>query len=127
MDADQRSEWENLQQKLLKAANEVVNLKITTTVGDVEMVAHESVDGVKMQPKVMNSSSLHTVVNVLQGDIETVVDQSLLSEEFNPIRELHKDREDHAHKIIRANLETLTELASMVIKFLSDNPPDESE
>ena len=124
MDAEERNQWENLQHKILKAASEVVNLTITTTVGDVEMIKDKSVEGAQFQPKVSNSSSLHTVVNILQGDIETVVDQSLLSEEFEPIRALHKDREDHAHKIIRANMETLTELANTVIKFLNENRPE---
>ena len=126
MDAEERNEWESLQQKLMKAATEVVNLKITTTVGDVEMVKHESVEGIQVQPQVVNSSSLHTVVNVLQGDIETIVDQSLLTEEFDPIRKLHKDREESAHKIIRQNMETLTALAKTLIDFLNENQPDES-
>jgi len=120
MDAEDRKNWEDLQKKFLKAANEVVNLRITTTVGDVAMV--KDAEGAQFQPKVSNSASLYTVVNILQGDMETIIDQSLLSEKFDAIRELHKDREEQAHLIIQKNMETLTELAKTVLKFLNDNP-----
>lgn len=125
MDEKERSEWEDLQQRILKAASDVVNLKITTTVGDVTMVEHESVEGIQVQPMVTNDSSLHTEVNILAGDIKTVVDQSLLTDEFDLIRALHNEREDHAHEIIQANLKTLTALANTLLEFL--NPPDEDE
>jgi hypothetical protein len=120
MDAEDRKKWEELQKKFLKAANEVVNLRITTTVGDVAMV--KDAEGAQFQPKVSNAASLYTVVNILQGDMETIIDQSLLSEKFDAIRELHKDREEQAHLIIQKNMETLTELAKTVLKFLNDNP-----
>jgi hypothetical protein len=120
MDAEDRKKWEDLQKKFLKAANEVVNLRITTTVGDVAMV--KDAEGAQFQPKVSNAASLYTVVNILQGDMETIIDQSLLSEKFDAIRELHKDREEQAHLIIQKNMETLTELAKTVLKFLNDNP-----
>jgi hypothetical protein len=122
MDAEDRKKWEDLQKKFLKAANEVVNLRITTTVGDVAMVKSE--EGAEYQPKISNSASLYTVVNILQGDMETIIDQSLLSDKFDVIRELHKDREAHAHSIIKANMETLTELAKTVLDFLNENPPE---
>jgi hypothetical protein len=120
MDAEERKKWEDLQKKFLKAANEVVNLRITTTVGDVAMVKNAA--EAQYQPKVSNSASLYTVVNILQGDMETIIDQSLLTDKFDAIRELHKDREEQAHLIIQKNMETLTELAKSVIKFLNENP-----
>ncbi|MFL7837441.1 MAG: hypothetical protein ACK2T4_00030 [Candidatus Promineifilaceae bacterium] len=120
MDAEDRKKWEELQKRFIKAANEVVNLRITTTVGDVAMV--KDAEEAQFQPKVTKSASLYTVVNILQGDMETFIDESLLNEKFDTIRELHKDREEQAHLIIQKNMETLTELAKSVLKLLNENP-----
>jgi hypothetical protein len=121
MDEEQTKELEALQDKLLKAANEVVKLKITTTVGDVKSVVDQ--DG-KLSFEVDDSKTLHTEIDLLQGDIVSMVDQSLLSDTFAPVLVHHQKREEKGNDIIMQNMETLANLAQTIIDFLKDNQDD---
>jgi hypothetical protein len=120
MDEEQKKELEALQEKLIKAAKEVVKLKITTTVGDIETAIDD--DGKKTFIIGDGSSTLHTEIDLLQGDIVSLVDKDLLADKYNPVRDLHEGREKRGDDIIRANMQTLTALAKTIGDFL--NPPE---
>lgn len=112
MDEQENNALEELLEEIRKAIKETVTLKITTIVGDVQQGA---TDG---PPTVANSKTMYTQIDLIQGDIVSMIDKSFL-DEFAAIREKHQSREEQAHEIVRKNIETLKELADYISDLMN--------
>jgi hypothetical protein len=92
-----------LREKIFEAINDLVSLKVTTTVN------------IGATPK-----SIVTTINLLEGDITTVMDDDFVSGPYQSLREFHQKREDQGQAIINGNVEALKSLLDL---FNRTQPP----
>ncbi|MFT4928606.1 MAG: hypothetical protein ACI8WB_004725 [Phenylobacterium sp.] len=85
----------------------VANLEIKTIVGEATF-AQDGSYTVNDEAKTMYSS-----VNLLQGDITSIIPESFLSPPYETIRQYHQAREEEGRKIIADNINCLKELATL--------------
>jgi hypothetical protein len=92
-----------LLEKVEAALEQCMQLVIVTAIAEVKPVtgAHPEIDWSK------NPAVAITKINLIQGDIETVYDEKLMSGEFQAIRDLHAAREKQGQEIIARNVEVL--------------------
>lgn len=100
------------------ALENLVTLEIVTAVGQIKFQASEQpsnpserlpdIDFSK-DPKVML-----TKINLLQGDIRTVLDPAFVTGDYQSLRDFHLAREKEGHDIIQKNLAALKELYNTV-------------
>ena len=117
MDEQDKNALEELLDEIQKAIKEMVTLKITTIVGDVQQA------GADGPPTVANSKTMYTQIDLIQGDIVSMVDKAFL-DEFATLREKQQSREDQAQDIVHKNIEALKELGKFV-KELIDSTKEE--
>jgi methyl coenzyme M reductase subunit D len=119
--AEQESvDLEELQKQIQAAIKNVISLKITTIVGNVMQ------EDLTTPPTVTDSKTMHTEIDLLQGDLVSMIDQRLLADEFAIIRQHHEKREEQAHEIIDGNIKALGKLAALVQEMLDERAGDSS-
>ena len=99
---------EDIQNKL----KDLVTLNIVTVVGDV---AYKQ-DGSNSEPVVNdgnNARCISSSINLLDGDIKTLIHEALTTDEFKNILDFHLSREKEGHNIIKGNIEALMELVKL--------------
>jgi uncharacterized protein (UPF0297 family) len=111
MEEQDKNALQELLDEIRKAIKETVTLKITTIVGDVAQ------GGADDPPTVANSKTMYTQIDLIQGDIVSMVDKAFL-DEFAALREKHQAREDQAHAIVHKNIEALKELGEFVKELI---------
>ena len=85
----------------------VANLEIKTIVGEATF-AEDGTHTVSADAKTMYSS-----VNLLQGDITTIIPESFMSAPYDVMRQYHQEREKDGRQIIADNINCLKELANL--------------
>jgi hypothetical protein len=105
-----------LQTKLEAALRDATTLEITTIIGDITM---EEVDG-KFKPKAEGTKTMYTKIDLLDGDIVTMIDNAFVSGDLVKMREHHEAVEVRANKIIQDNIATLQALLKAVKDLIKD-------
>jgi hypothetical protein len=99
-------------QTLQNTIQKVATLSITTIVGEAQL----DEDGTTYKPvagaKVMQSS-----IDLLEGDITSIIPEDFLKEPYASLREYHQAREDMGRAIIKENIECLKSLVELVQKL----------
>lgn len=102
--------------KLKASAEKLITLNITTAIGNAE---HDPATPgnytVAKDAKVMNSS-----IDLLQGDITTIIPEEFMEAPYSAIREYHQTREEAGQQIIKDNIECIKELLLLVEKLSKD-------
>jgi adenylosuccinate synthase len=111
---------EGLQKQIQAAIKNVISLKITTIVGNLTQ------EDMTTSPVVIDPKTIHTEIDLLQGDLVSMIDERLLADEFAIIRQHHEKREEQAHQIIDGNIKALGKLAALVQEMLDERAGDSS-
>jgi hypothetical protein len=102
--------------KLKASAEKLITLNITTAVGNAE---HDPAAAgsftVGKDAKIMNSS-----IDLLQGDITTIIPEAFMEAPYSAIREYHQAREEAGQQIIKENIACIKELLLLVEKLSKD-------
>lgn len=110
----------SLSDKLLAAMGAAVELRVITFVDDVTIsgtLADPKIDfGDK--PKVGNV--IATSINLVQGDVTSVVPERLWAADKQVIRDFHQAQVDQAKAIVERNLQLIAELGERVVKAVSE-------
>jgi hypothetical protein len=117
MEEQERTVWQELLDEIRAAIREAVSLKISTIVGDIEWVDKRTA------PNVTNSDTMYTEIDLVQGDLVSMIDRAFLDPDMSGLRDYHKAREDQAYEIIESNIKALKELGEYV-KELRDGPQE---
>lgn len=94
-------------QSILDKMDKLVSLEIVTTVGDVEYKNNKFEIAFKDKPKV-----LYSKIDLLQGDITTVMNQEYITGEYQALRTFHEEQITRGQDIIKKNIEAAKALAS---------------
>ena len=101
-DGDRKKEATRVLTVVQKMFDELVTLKITTTVtGDGE-------------------KKIETTVNLLDGDINNSIDKAFLqNDELRSIRDFHAEQVKNGHAIIKGNVDMVIDLAKQLQDILT--------
>ncbi len=101
-----------LVEKISDAVEHLTNLEITTAVGEVEDIVEDGqVVDKRMKP---GSAQMYTRIDLLQGDIRTLMDEAFVTGEYAALRPFHQSREASGRQIIEDNLHALRALLAFV-------------
>ena len=113
---EETADWEKLQKKLESALKDATTLEITTIVGDIKM---EEVEG-KLRPKPEDTKTMYTKIDLVDGDIVTMIDNAFVTGDLVKMREHHEAVEAKANQIIQDNIATLQSLLKAVKDLLKE-------
>ena len=109
---------------LTNALEHLVTLEIITAVGQIKHSpgpggsmnpAHDLPDiDWDQEPKVML-----TKINLIEGDIKTVLDPAFVTRDYHSIREFHLAREREGYEMIHKNLAAIKELYALAREWLA--------
>jgi len=101
-----------LEQKL----TDLVSLNIITAVGPVSCTKIGDKITVKI-PASDGSKCISSTINLLDGDIDTLIHDDFMSEKLKPVLDFHLEREKKGHEIIKGNINALKELLDLAKSF----------
>ena len=114
--AGRSSLWNSLK----KAAENAINLKIVTTIGDVQIsgtIANPQVEYRDGTPNT-DQTVIVTNINLVEGDISSVIPQKYAGQMDSPIMKYHTEQVAQANAIIDQNVKTITTLLKEVVPLL---------
>ncbi|MBK1695744.1 hypothetical protein [Rhodovibrio salinarum] len=98
--------------QLAKGLKAATSLQITTVVGDFMVTVPENGAFKVTTQSPQDVKGIHTRIDLLQGDIGTIVDGSFYDpNQPSPLQALHSEQVANAQKIVQSNVELLGELA----------------
>jgi hypothetical protein len=107
-------QWqEKLLRQLRTALQNAVTLEIVTAVGAVTTDANG-----RPTPDLKNADVALTKVDMLLGDITTVLPEEFVTGRFQSMRDFHKEREKQGHQLVKDNIEALGKLIEKVREWL---------
>jgi hypothetical protein len=108
-----------LLERIEKALNNLVTMRIVTAVGTVTVSVAE--DGTMTEKHaVANARGMVTEIDLIQGDIRTYVDPAFVNGDYQSLRAFHAEREKEGAAIIQQNLQTLKALYEWVDAMVKD-------
>jgi hypothetical protein len=103
-------------QKLERCMEALVTLNVVTAVGAATVDI--SSDGAQTSNKIAltggSSKVIWTAIDLVQGDITTVIDPEFQGDAGKELRDFHKSRETQGLEIMRGNISALKELVSLL-------------
>ena len=122
--SDQGNSFDELYQKIESAVTDLARLTIITAVGDVTISQQIEEEGAEKRHKRIekydNARAIVTKIDLVDGDIETVMDEVFAKDPlYAKIRDDHVDRIKTANAIVDTNVKTLLELVKTIGAVLS--------
>jgi hypothetical protein len=111
--------------KLEQVADNIVNLRVITAVGDFEIVEQ---DGQRTDVRTKNSGSnaaMLTEINLAEGDIKVKVDRYFEDPANKASRDYHEQQVANAQAIVKSNIESIEALVTLMVDTLTKDgrPP----
>lgn len=108
---------DNLQDKLVKALNAVVKLKVVTFVGPVEVSG--SLDALKVDMPITKpgEDAIVTSIDLVQGDIVNVVPGRFWTPEQVAVREFHQQQVGEAKEIVDRNVKLILAAGKSLVEL----------
>jgi len=108
-------EFDTIVQKVQKAAEDFVTLKVTTVVGKFEF---DPVTGA-VTPKGADQKVLQSTVNIVDGDIQDFIDDSYADDAGHPMRQFHQDQVANAKQTVNDSIEAFKSLVSVLADLVA--------
>ncbi|NQZ05566.1 MAG: hypothetical protein HRT35_00255 [Algicola sp.] len=96
---------------LASKAEQIVNLQIKTIIGEATFDPNDKSGKYTLSD---NAQIMYTSINLLDGDITSIVPESFLSDKLSNMRQYHQSREAMGRQIIKDNIECLKELTALI-------------
>lgn len=102
--------------KVVRALNALATLQISTIVGDVRIELKKDDQGKSLCEthgcKIGDdNTAMTTTINMVQGDITTLINRGFLKQDMAPILEYHNEQVALGREILTGNVEALVSLA----------------
>src|SRR5690606_34943396 len=99
-----------------KAMNAAVELRIVTQVGEVTVAG----DLAKPTVTLGKGSAIATSINLVQGDITSVIPEEFLAPGQQVVRDFHDAQVEQAKAIVERNLRMIAEIGKQVVEAIKD-------
>lgn len=111
--------------KLEQVADNIVNLRVITAVGDFEIVEQ---DGQRVDVRAKNSGSnaaMLTEINLAEGDIKVKLDSYFEDPANKAMRDFHEQQVANAQAVVKSNIESIEALVKLMVETLTKDgrPP----
>ena len=102
--------------KVEQALEELVTLNIVTAVGEAQIETKQIDGGLERRSITVSGKNkvIWTSIDMLQGDITTVIDPELQGDAGKELREFHKGREAQGIAILRENIGALRDIVKLL-------------
>ena len=108
--------------KLLRGVQSAVELRVITVVGGVKLGG--KVDAPEIQfgddGSKATSDAIVTSINLVEGDITSIVPDQFWSPDKEVIRKYHEQQVSNGHDIVSRNLRLISEVGEALIRTLSN-------
>jgi hypothetical protein len=121
MTSDTANKLKALMDSIEQKVSELTKLEIRTVVGSFQPAGGKP-DGALTATGPVHV--LHTTVDLLDGDIQTEIDEWFLAEERKPLVDMHLQRERQGGEIVRANVEAIKSLWTLAGSLLKGDAKD---
>ena len=98
--------------KIISAANNLVNLKIITFVGDYNIDKDTNLVFDSSKPV---TDAIISNINLVDGDITTAIAEKFMAAPYDVIRDYHNKREEQGQAIISRNVDMLKDLVDLIV------------
>jgi hypothetical protein len=116
-ESKQLSKPDSLSQKLLDAVRSAVELQIVTQVGDVAVSGTLDKYEITFAP---NGNAIATSINLVQGDITSVVPEKFWAPDQQVVRDFHQAQVEQAKSIVERNLRLIAEFGKQVADAITE-------
>lgn len=110
----------SLSEKLLAAMSAAVELRVITFVDDVAISGTLAKPNVDFGATPKAGKVIATSINLVQGDVTSVVPERFWAADKQAIREFHQAQVGQAKEIVARNLELILEVGEKVVKALGE-------
>lgn len=115
---------------LINGLKDLSTLTVKTYVGKFDIV-EPGINGAtrfNLAPD-PNCKKIVSMVNLIDGDIQTGMDEDFLAAPYDQMRAYHTQRETQAHAIVTENVKVVKELVGLAVSYMKsrDELPDENE
>jgi hypothetical protein len=106
---------DDLGKKIKNSLARLVTLEIVTVIGEIEKVPESEVAESKWRAKANSAEKgILTKMDLLQGDITTIIPKSFFSDDKKAMREYHSEREKQGLDIVKQNIAAVKELWNLI-------------
>jgi hypothetical protein len=100
--------------KLERSLENLATLEIVTAVGSVQPTTRDA-NGIRKELSVdPGAKILRTRIDLVQGDLTTEMDPAFVTGDYKDLRAFHSEREKQAMDTVKANIEALKALISLI-------------
>jgi hypothetical protein len=110
----------SLSDRLLAAMGAAVELRVITVVDDVTISGTLAQAEVKFGDAVKQGNVIATSINLVQGDVTSVVPDRFWAADKQVIRDFHQAQVGQAKQIVERNLQLIGEIGEKVVKAISE-------
>lgn len=115
---------------LIDGLKDLSTLSVRTYVGkfDLEEPGVNGATAFRLVPD-PNCKKIVSLIDLIDGDIQTGMDEDFLSAPYEQMRAYHTQRENQAHAIIQQNVAVIKELVGLAVSYMKsrDELPGEDE
>lgn len=112
-------------QALSDTIHRSVNLRVITMVGDAQVEG--ALETLRVSAPAATSGSLVTDINIVGGDITTIISEKLLGADHAELRAAHQAAVTQAHDIVARNASLLVSIAKEIGNQLGALPAPSSQ
>ncbi len=110
----------SLSDKLLAAMGAAVELRVITYVGDAAISGNLERASVSFGDQPKPGNVIATSINLVQGDVTSVVPDRFWTADKQVIRDYHSAQVDQAKAIVERNLQLVAEIGEKVVKAVGE-------
>ncbi len=116
-------EFDQIVGKVQKAAEDFVNVRVTTVVGKFTYDPNTG----EVTPQGADQKILQSIVNIVDGDIKDFVDESYADDPNHPMRQFHKEQVTNAKQTVTDSIEAFKSLVSVLADIVSQRDAAEAD
>jgi hypothetical protein len=113
--------WQALSDTIYRA----VNLRVITLVGDAQVQG--TLERLQVTAPIVNSGTLVTDINIVGGDITTIISEKFLGADHADLRAGHQASVTQAQDIVARNIAVLVSVAKEIANQLGSLPPPSTQ
>ena len=102
-----------------KAAENFVNLKITTVVGTFDVTG--SGTDISVQPRGGEQKVMFTQLDIIQGDIVNYIDTEFAQKDDHPMRKFHADQVNSAQSTVERTVKSVHKMVETLITLAKES------
>jgi hypothetical protein len=111
--------YDKIIENVQKAAENFINLKITTVVGTFDVTGSGTDIGV--QARAGEQKVMFTQLNIVEGDISNYIDTEFAQNDDHPMRRFHTDQVLKAQSTVKGTVDSVQKMVETLITLVKES------